>query len=131
MILKKKKVVVGLHPSPLKSKSLGGRIQVVYFVKSFSGKSDVRPGLKATDTEGKVAFLQPGDKNHRWAHPGRANMQDTYGTSLATPPDSASHASCISVLCSTSSSGGGRKKETRPEWKAFSNFIYNCHSDKK
>lgn len=23
------------------------------------------------------------------------------------------------------------KKEPKPKWKAFSNFIYNCHSDKK
>lgn len=41
----------------------------------------------------------------------------------------ASRESCILVTCSASSNG--RKKETRPEWKAFSNFIYNCHSDKK
>lgn len=34
------------------------------------------------------------------------------------------------LLCLVHSNGAGRK-ETRPEWKAFSNFIYNCHSDKK
>lgn len=27
--------------------------------------------------------------------------------------------------------GGGAGKEPKPKWKAFSNFIYNCHSDKK
>lgn len=35
------------------------------------------------------------------------------------------------LLCFVCSNGAARKKETRQEWKAFSNFIYNCHSDKK
>lgn len=58
----------------------GGRTQVVVLLKSFPGDSDVHPKLRTMGAEGKAAFIQPGDKNHGWVHPGRASGQDTEGT---------------------------------------------------